>query len=165
VGAGWLGIKYVCRSGKAGRIIVARLMPESDLLLSLRRLTEDEDLKAGVILSGVGLLRKARLRNCKVLPEEYPITDLHRSFISFEKPLEILGLSGNVSDVEGKPWVHAHITLSSVNDGKVSVIGGHLIEGCIVFGFAEIILMELENISMKKEFDEETKTLQLFVQK
>jgi len=157
-------IRYVSKSGKAGRIIVARLMPESDLLLSLRKLAEEENVKAGVILSGVGLLRKARLRNCKVLPKEYPITDLNRTFTSFERPLEILGLSGNVSEVEGKPWIHAHITLSNVINGEISVVGGHLIEGCIVFGFAEIILMELENIGMKKEFDKETKTLQLFVQ-
>jgi len=155
-------VRYVSRSGEAGRIIVARLMPGSDLLLSLRKIVKEENVKAGVILSGVGLLSKAHLRNCKVLPKEYPITDANRSFMSFERPLEILGLSGNVSEVEGKPVVHAHITLSSVNDGGISVIGGHLIEGCIIFGFAEIILMELENISMKKEFDEETKTFQLF---
>ncbi len=158
-----MGIRYVCRSGIAGRIIVARLMPDSDVLLSLRKLVEEGNVKAGVILSGVGLLRKAHLRNCRVLPNEYPITDSNRSFMSFERPLEILGLSGNISEVEGKPWVHAHITLSSVNDEEISVIGGHLIEGCIVFGFAEIIIMELEKISMKKDFDEETRTLQLFV--
>lgn len=156
--------RHVNRVGKGGRVVVARLKPGSDLLLSLRRLVEKEGIRAGVILSGVGLLERARLRNCKALPEEYPITDANRSFVTFERPLEILALSGSVSEVEGKPWVHAHVTLSCVEDEEISAIGGHLIEGCIVFGFAEIFLMELEDIEMNREFDEETKTLQLFVQ-
>jgi len=159
-----LETRYVDGIGKGGRVLVARLKPGSDLLLSLRSLVEKEGMKTGIILSGVGLLKRACLRNCKVLPKEYPITDANRSFLTFEGPLEILALSGNLSEVKGKPWVHAHVTLSYVEGEEISVIGGHLIEGCIIFGFAEIFLMELENIMMRKEFDEETKTLQLFVQ-
>jgi len=33
----------------------------------------------------------------------------------------------------------------------------------VVFGFAEVFIMELEDIDMRKEFDDETKTLQLFI--
>ncbi len=72
-------------------------------------------------------------------------------------------MSGNVSMAEGSPLVHAHVTLSYVEGDEIGVVGGHLIEGCIVFGFAEVILMELDNIKMEKRFDEETRTLQLFV--
>jgi len=155
--------RYVNRFGKPGRILVARIKPGSDLLQSIRSLVEKERIKAGVILSGVGLLKKAHLRNCKVLPKEYPITDANRSFLTFERPLEILALSGNVSEVEGKPWVHVHVTLSYVKNDEIKVVGGHLLEGCIIFGFAEIFIMELKDIDMKKKIDEETKTLQLFV--
>lgn len=63
---------------------------------------------------------------------------------------------------EGQPLVHAHLTLSGVDGDAIDVIGGHLIEGCVVFGFAEIILMELEGIDMVKNIDDETRTLQLF---
>jgi predicted DNA-binding protein with PD1-like motif len=79
-------------------------------------------------------------------------------------PLEILSLSGNISEVEGKTWVHAHITLSYIEEEEIQVVGGHLIEGCIIFGFAEIIIMELQDIDMSKTFDEETQQMQLFVQ-
>jgi len=154
--------RYISRFGKSGKVLVARIKPSSDLLQSIRRLIEENGIKAGVILSGVGLLRKACIRNCKVLPKEYPITDVNRSFLTFERPLEILALSGDVSEVEGKPWVHAHIVLSYVEGDEIRVIGGHLLEGCIIFGFAEIFVMELEDIEMRKEFDEETRTLQLF---
>lgn len=155
--------RYDARSGEAGRIIVVRLKPGGDLLMVLRDLVFEESIEAGVILSGVGLLGEARLRNCKSLPEEFPITDSNRTFLSFRKPLEILSISGAISRAEGKTLVHAHITLSYIEDEEVSVVGSHLLEGCIVFGFAEVILMELEDVEMEKRFDDETKTLQLFV--
>jgi len=156
-------VTYDARVGGASRVVVARLKPGSDLLQSLRDIAVKEGVKAGVILSGVGLLSEARLRNCKSLPEEFPITDLNRTYLSFHRPLEILSLSGNVTMAEGSPLVHAHATLSYVEGHEIGVIGGHLIEGCIVFGFAEIILMELEDVKMEKNYDEETRTLQLFV--
>ena len=153
---------YISRTGGVGRIVVARLKHGNDLNLSLQQIVEENGLEAAVILSGVGLLSNVRLRNCKTLPEKFPITDKNRSFVSFERPLEILGISGDISVAEGKPLVHAHLTLSYTENEKIRVIGGHLIEGCKVFGFAEVFIMELLKIEMDKKFDEETKTLQLF---
>jgi len=155
--------RYDLRSGGTGRVMVARLKSGSDLLGALQEMVEDEGVEAVVILSGVGLLGEARLRNCKSLPEEFPITDENRTYLSFSRPLEVLSMSGNVSMAEGSPLVHAHVTLSYVEGDEIGVVGGHLIEGCIVFGFAEVILMELEGVQMEKRFDEETRTLQLFV--
>jgi hypothetical protein len=154
--------RYIVRSGQPGRVIVARVKPGSDLLRSLQKIAAEEGITSGVIVSGVGLLKQARLRNCKSLPDEYPITDANRTFLSFEKPLEILSISGNVTLVEGEPLVHAHLTLSSVEGEEITVIGGHLIEGCVVFGFSEFAILELEGIEMVKRFDEETQTLQLY---
>lgn len=154
--------RYVLRTGGPGRVVVARLMPGSDLLRSLQRIVEEKGIKAAIILSGVGLLSKAELRNCRSLPDQYPITDRNRSFQSLEKPLEILGLSGDVSVVEGLPNVHAHATLSCVEDEAIRVVGGHLVEGCKVFGFAEVFLLEITGVEMVKSLDEETRTHQLF---
>ncbi len=154
--------RYIVRSGRPGRVIVARVKPGSDLLRSLQKIAAEEEITSGVIVSGVGLLKQARLRNCKSLPEEYPITDANRTFLSFEKPLEILSISGNVTLAEVEPLVHAHLTLSQVEGDEITVIGGHLIEGCMVFGFSEFAILELEEIEMAKRFDEETKTPQLF---
>ena len=155
--------RIVLRTGGAGRVVVARLKPGSDLLRSLQQVVEEKGVKAAVVLSGVGLLSRAELRNCRTLPEEYPITDENRSFASFDRPLEILGLSGNVSMAEGKPLVHVHATLSYVEDESIRVVGGHVVEGCSVFGFAEVFLLELTGVEMAKSLDEETKALQLFV--
>jgi predicted DNA-binding protein with PD1-like motif len=154
--------RFIVRSGWPGRVIVVRVKPGSDLLRSLQTVTAEEGVTSGVILSGVGLLKQARIRNCKYLPDEYPITDANRTFLSFEKPLEILAISGNVTLAEGEFLVHAHLTLSFVEGGEITVIGGHLIEGCVIFGFSEFVIMELDGIEMVKRFDMETQTLQLF---
>lgn len=153
---------YVFRTGNTGRVVVSRLKPGCDLLRSLQEIIEEKGVRSGVIISGVGLLSHAKLRNCKTLPDEFPITDQNRSYLSFEKPSEIIGISGNVSIADGKPLVHAHLTLSYIEDETIRVIGGHMIEGSTVFGFAEVIIMELTDIEMIKEYDEETKTLQFF---
>jgi hypothetical protein len=153
---------YLSRLGRTGRLFVVRLKTGKDLLITLNDVVQEKKIEAAVILSGVGLLASANLRNCKSLPKNFPITDLNRSFQQFNVPLEILSMSGNISMAEGKPLLHSHITLSYVIDGTIRVVGGHLIDGCIVHGFAEIIIMELTDIDMIKNYDEETKTLQLF---
>lgn len=157
-------LRYVMHTSKPGRIIVSRILPGSDLLQAINSIIAEGKIENGIIVSAVGLLEKARLRNCKKLPEKYPITDVNRDFRSIEKPCEILTLSGDIYKVEGEDSIqtHAHVALSYIGDEKVSVVGGHLIEGCIVFGFAEVYIMELTEIEMIKRFDEETKTLQLF---
>jgi len=153
---------YIVRDSNPGKVFVARLRPEADLILSIKRIAEERSLRSGVILSGAGLLRKARIRNCKSLPERYPITDANRTFTTVERPLEVLAISGIIYTVKGEQNVHAHAVLSFIEEGEISVIGGHLLEGCIVFGFAEIVIMELKNIMLEKTFDPETRTLQLF---
>lgn len=154
--------RLIVRTGKSVRVIVARAKPGSDLLRSLQKVAADEEITSGIIVSGVGLLKRAKLRNCKCLPAEYPITDANRTYLCFEEPLEILSVSGNVTLAEGEPLVHAHVTLSSVKDEEITIIGGHLIEGCEIFGFSEFAIMELEGIEMEKRFDEETQALQLY---
>jgi len=153
---------YVLRSGVLKRIVVARIKLGSDLLLTMKEMVESENIKAGVILSAVGALSRASLRNVKSPPAELPITDGDRSYATFERPFEILSVSGNISEIEGAPAVHAHITLSTVRDGKILSLGGHLIEGCIVYPFAEMVIAELTDISMSKAIEDETRTYQLF---
>lgn len=154
--------KHIVRDSHQGRVLVARLKPEADLILSIIRIAQEKSMKAGVILSGAGLLSRAHIRNCRSLPERYPITDANRMFTVIEKPLEVLAISGIIYTVEGMPNVHAHAVLSFIEEDRIRVVGGHLLEGCQVYGFAEIVIMELKGISLEKTFDSETRTLQLF---
>lgn len=154
---------HIVKTGQVKRVLVARVKPGSDLLLSLKEMADENGLKAGVILSCVGALSKARLRNLKAFPREFPITDKERAFLTFEgSPLEILALSGNITEAQGEPSVHAHAILSTMSGEEVSVVAGHLLEGTVVYSFAEVILAELSGVKMEKAMDPETKTNQLF---
>lgn len=153
---------YRLRSGTLKRIVVARIKRGNDLLMSLNKIVLDEGIKAGVILSAVGALSRASFRNVASFPNELPITDENRKYKVIEKPCEILSLSGNIGEIEDDLVVHAHISLSFVQKNEVKSIGGHLVEGCVVFPFAEIVIAEISGIRMKKTIDDDTKTYQLF---
>lgn len=115
-----------------------RLLPDQDIEIEIRKFVKSKDIKAGVILTCVGSLRKAVLR----LADE----DITKTF---DEKFEIVSLVGTLS-LEG---THLHISLSG-KSGKT--IGGHLEEGCIVNTTAEIVVGELDNFVFSREYDEKT---------
>ncbi|MBI5603163.1 MAG: DUF296 domain-containing protein [Deltaproteobacteria bacterium] len=58
--------------------------------------------------------------------------------IQLNEELEIVSCQGNISILNEKPFVHAHILFSRI-DGQV--LGGHLVEGTILFA-GELTLQE-----------------------
>lgn len=154
--------EYITKTGKSGRIVVSRLKSGSDLLTSLKSIVREEEIESGIILSSVGALKKASLRNLRNLPEEYPIENENRFFKDIDDVFEILAMSGDIFKENGEIQVHAHVVLSHIEKDEISVVGGHLVEGCEVGGFAEIMIQEIEDLQMVKRFDEKTKTTQLF---
>lgn len=66
--------------------------------------------------------------------------------ISISKPMEIVSGTGNISIKEGKPFLHAHISLSDKN-GKLS--GGHLFSPTPVFACEVFILKTDEKLARK----------------
>ena len=156
--------RYVTRTGGPARIIVSRILPGSDLLQAIKGIVAEEGMRSGIIVSAVGAMERVRLRNLRKVPKSYPITDANRAFAVIGKTCEILTLSGDIYKVEGEvqPQVHVHGVFSFMDEGVISTVGGHLLDGCIVVGFAEVYLMELAGIEMIKGFDKETQTSQLF---
>jgi predicted DNA-binding protein with PD1-like motif len=148
-------------SGELGRIIALRLPPDADVYRTLEEVARREQIASGVILSGLGSLREVTLRNVRLFPKEFPIQDRNRIYTPKAEPLEMLSLSGNISQRNGEVHVHAHIVISSgLEDGRV--YGGHLSEGCIVFSTAEIILASVRELGMIREMDPETRVIELF---
>jgi len=147
-------------SGSAGRILVLTIEPDNDLFLTLKKAVEEEGIRSGIVVSAVGSLKRALLRNVKRFPDNLPITDEDRLFREFEGPLEILSLSGNISRQEGEAIVHGHITVSRVRDGEVEVLGGHLVEGCITWVKVEVAILETE-LGMVRKWNPERKTWEL----
>ena len=71
--------------------------------------------------------------------------------IVIEGELEIVSLLGNVSLKEGKPFVHAHITVSKKGG---ETFGGHLLPGSIISVTCEIFLVKMKK-PVKRGFDNE----------
>lgn len=102
------------------------------------------NVKAGLIFA-VGALKNAKLsfydQAKKVfLPE------------NIDKPLEILSCLGNISLKNGKPFVHAHLTVS---DKTGRVYGGHLEKGSVVFA-CECAILKTSGQFLNRKFNKLT---------
>lgn len=120
------------------RTICKRLRRGEDLLLSIRSLAKEYHIPAAVVLSAVGCLSHGRVRDASgVNKQEIP------------EHCEILSLNGTVSEDR----CHLHIALSKED---LSVVGGHLVEGCIINTTCELVLGLCEGWQIHREFDRET---------
>ena len=126
------------------RVFVGRLRYGSDLLEELTEVCFQHDIRLGRV-EVLGAVRKARCGFYDQQAHEY-------RFHEFNQPLELLQLIGNISLKDGKPFVHAHITLA---DETGKAFGGHLAPGTIVFA-GEYVMEEFEGKPLERRFDEET---------
>ncbi len=151
-------------SGTFKRIVLARIPIGVDFLDAIYEVVRREKIQNGIILMGLGALRKAVFRNLKVFPKEYPVTPKDRVYFEVEKPLEILSVSGYiVPRLNGDPHVHAHFSASTVMGETIATYGGHLDKGSITFVKAAVAIGELEGMAMGKKWVEERKTEDLWV--
>jgi predicted DNA-binding protein with PD1-like motif len=128
------------------QIIVKRLLPNQDIKESLISFLEENQLSAAAIISAVGSVKVYVIR----------VSD-GSSVISGNENREIVSLSGILT----KDGIHVHLTLSGL-DG--CVIGGHLMEGCLVNTTLEVVLMSLED-DLTREFDSDTGYKELVIKK
>jgi predicted DNA-binding protein with PD1-like motif len=132
------------------RTLAFRLMPGTDLKAELARLTAEQALGAGCILSCVGSLSSARLRMPSGVGEA-------EAFRTFDEPMEILSLAGTL----GPEGMHVHITLSR-RDG--ACVGGHLVPGCLIGTTAELVVGDLPELEFRRPVDPATGYGELSVQ-
>jgi predicted DNA-binding protein with PD1-like motif len=118
--------------GKIVRIAMGKLKIGVDLLEGIEEITRRENIKTGIILSGIGALSKAVFRNAKVMPPDYKMEDKYRIYAEIKQPLELVSLSGWIATTrEGETNVHGHFLTTTVRDDKVVSMGGHLVKGTI----------------------------------
>ncbi|MBF0446127.1 MAG: DNA-binding protein [Magnetococcales bacterium] len=110
------------------RTFMGGLDHNDDLLESLTKICTNEGIKLGRV-EAIGAVKKAALGYYDQDKKEY-------SYFTIDRHLEILNLTGNISLKDGKPFVHAHVTLAD-NDGNA--FGGHLIPGTVIFACEAII--------------------------
>ncbi|MCJ7803687.1 MAG: DNA-binding protein, partial [Desulfobacterales bacterium] len=121
------------------------LRMDIDLLQGIEELVKREGVRTGVILSGIGALKKATFRNLKVLPPDLKVEKHHRLYLELEQPMEIVSLTGWIATREdGEAEVHAHFSASTVMEDKVVTLGGHLIPGTLTSVKVVIVIGVIE---------------------
>lgn len=122
-----------------------RLNPHEDLKNSLQQWVASKEIQAGCMVSAVGSLEQAMLRFAgRSVPRL-----LKRRF-------EIVSLVGTLSP----QGLHLHVALA---DTWGRVIGGHLMEGCLVYTTAELVVAELPGYCFNRELDRHTGYLELMI--
>ena len=117
---------------------VFRLRRGTDLLKALQEYARTRRIAAGTVVSGVGCVTRARVRDASGVTVR-----------ELDEPLEIVSLMGTLSVAR----THLHIALARED---LTVLGGHLMEGCIVNTTAEVVLLELDGVRFGAEWDGET---------
>ncbi len=115
-----------------------RLKPGQYLKKEIQHLANEKQIKAGWISTGVGSLTNYNIR----FANQPNGSEVSGHF-------EIVSLTGTVS-VNGS---HLHI---SISDSTGKTIGGHLMDGCIVYTTTEIVILSSNEFVFKREKDETT---------
>ena len=141
-------------TGRIGRIVVGKFRMNIDLLQGIEELVKAEGVRTGVILSGVGALKKATFRNLKVLPPDFKVEKDHRLYLELEQPMEIVSLTGWIATGEdGATEVHAHFSASTVMGERVVTLGGHLIPGTLTSIKVVIVVGVVEETNITAGLD------------
>ena len=120
------------------RTVCKRLRRGDDLLREVQKMAQEEQLELAVILSAVGCVTKARLRDASGV-----------TIRQIDEPCEIVSATGTVS----RKRCHIHVALSKED---LSTVGGHLVEGCLINTTCELVLGVVEGWRCGVEQDEET---------
>jgi len=116
----------------------------SDLLKELEAFVKAKGINLAW-LSGVGAVSRATIRFYDQEKQDWMDLEL-------DQRLEVAGMLGNVSLLNGEPIVHVHITLS---DEQGRCIGGHLAHNTLVFNM-EILLTSLSGPAVTRKMDPQT---------
>jgi uncharacterized protein len=121
-----------------GRTFLVRLPHGSDLRESIQEFIREQGVRAGFV-SAIGAVSRA----C------YSFYDAQKQVyeqIAKEEELEILGLTGNISLLDGAPFLHAHVIFG---DRSGMAFGGHIEAGCVVFA-GEVLIQEVTGPALER---------------
>lgn len=126
-----------------GDTLVVRPDRGEELVTEIKNACEQEKVKLGSIV-GIGTVSHAVIGLYKVAEQKYCSN-------TFDGEMELTSLTGNVTEADGKVYLHLHANFA-MSDGRV--VGGHLNEA-VISGTGEIFIHIL-NGSMGRYRDAET---------
>jgi predicted DNA-binding protein with PD1-like motif len=112
--------------------------PDVDLRQTLQSIAHTENITAGIILSGIGNLNTLALRFAG-----------QNTHTTLDGKHEILTLAGTI----GLDGVHLHM---SVANAQGQVMGGHVVDGCMVYTTVELRISILPNLKFQHQLDDRT---------
>jgi hypothetical protein len=128
---------------RSGSLHVLRLDRGESLLDALQAYIGREGIAGGSVV-GIGALERSELGWFDRDRREY----VRRVF---PEPRELLNLTGTISRLDGRPFVHAHATLGGP---AFDVVGGHLFAGTIAVT-GELVIREA-TVASRRAPDEAT---------
>ncbi|EKD63773.1 MAG: hypothetical protein ACD_51C00203G0006 [uncultured bacterium] len=120
------------KSKKFGDKIVVRIDKGEDVLSILKKVCEDNSIRAGTV-QGIGALSKAEIGLIDLKTKQYKTRKLEGIY-------EVTSLLGNITIMNDEVRLHIHITLS---DDDCNTMGGHLFMGEVGVT-CEVIITEMD---------------------
>jgi uncharacterized protein len=129
---------------KPGRLFMGRLPHGQDLIAAIEGFCQETSLPMATF-SLIGAVTSFTIGAYDQKQQVY-ITAAEKG------PFEIVTCTGNISLMEGEPFVHAHIVLG---DPEGRLVGGHLFSETIIYA-GEIGLQELAGKPLERAYDQTT---------
>jgi hypothetical protein len=130
------------RYKRCGNKLVVRIDKGEELIHTLLKVCGDRGITLGSI-SGIGATGRATIGLFDTAAKKYHSKELVGEY-------EITQLSGTVTTMEGKPYLHIHATLS---DASYAAFGGHL-NAAVVSGTCEVVIDIMDGV-VDRVFSEE----------
>ena len=144
---------------QAGRVIVGRLLPGSDLVGGLEAVCDRHGVRYAAVAFAYGSLSAAGFKFLQVVPEG----GTGRAVLvphAVDRRVEFLGGQGLVcDDGEGGRATHLH---GAVSDETGAVTGGHFEKGeNPIYNNLDFTLIELKGVQLTRRWDAETETVEM----
>ncbi len=140
-------------TGTFGKIIPIRLKTHTDVTNGLKALCEENGIKQGAVLFGIGSIRKLTYQVLAPKPE----TKMGAGYTDPQEvpgPIEIVDMHGIVfQSEEGQTLLHLHGTFS---DKEGAVYGGHMTAGGNpVLATLDAVVAEIPDVKMVRQMDDD----------
>ena len=121
---------------------IVRLNVGEDIVESVKKFAQEENIRFGTV-TGIGAINKAKIGLFNTETKEYQSTIL-------EEDMEIVSLAGNITEMNGEPYIHLHIALAN---SEHNVKAGHL-NMAVISATGEIIIEAIDGY-VDREFDDD----------
>jgi predicted DNA-binding protein with PD1-like motif len=148
---GEMGAHYA--PGKGGKLIPTRLRTHTDITNGLKAVCEENGVKFGAVLFGIGSIRKVTYQILGEKPDS-PMGAGYLDPVTLPGPIEVISMHGIVFQSEdGQTLLHLHGTFCD-KEGKV--FGGHIVAGGNpVLATLDAYILQTEGAETLRQMDED----------